>query len=166
MLNERTRRGGTVLGLLGASLALTACSPVTSVVIRLSDEEGFVISAREECDYVLDDIEVRYRLDDVPYADMPLVWAATAEEGEGSKEVRLFEPNAGYEVNYVELPVDESREIIVGWSKRYPDGTLVEDALGGVLDELDAESLIWSGGSTSVAEYSWARVLPWNTWDC
>jgi hypothetical protein len=166
MLNERARLGVAVLGLLGASLVLTACSPVTSVAIRLSDEEEFVISAREECNYVLDDIEVRYRLDDVPYADMPLVWTATAEEGEGTKAVRLFEQNAGYEVHDVESPVDESREIIVGWSKRYPDGTVTEDALGGVLDELDADGLIWFGGSTSVAEYSWARVLPWNTWDC
>lgn len=165
MLQTRTRRGVTFAVLLSAVL-LTACSPETSTVIRLGGDDTFVISAREECDYVLDDIEVRYMLDNAAYDDMPLLWTATARDGGGSRQVSLFRPNSGYEVHRAVSDVDGSREVIVGWSKRYPDGNVVEHAVGGVLAELGDDNLIWFGGLTSVADYEWQRVIPWNSWDC
>ena len=123
MLREHARLVVTVVGLSSLGLALSACSTLPSTVIRVGDDETIVISAQEECDFVLDDIEVRYALDDVAYEDMPLVWTAALEHGEGSRQVRLFEPNAGYEVHQVASEFDPSRNVIVGWSKAYPDGT-------------------------------------------
>lgn len=156
---------GVVL-LAAATVLLTGCTPTTSAYIW-NDDGNFVLTVPDECSYEISDVEVRYNDgedESAGFEDLPLVWKATAEAGAGSKTVTLFQENDGFTVEQLVAGIDTSRELAIGWLEDWRDDQAESEfgsTLFGVLDTVEGDNVLWTGGVGSLIGYQSEVGLPW-----
>lgn len=149
---------------IAGAVALAGCQAVTSAVIR--DVDGALILAnRSECDFVIDRVEVRYE-GEGHLDDLPLVWSAEAVGDQRAEALVLFRPNVGYDVTQTADSIDLGREMVVSWRETSRNGPEFDNAISGVLSDVEGDQILSFDGVGSAFAYEWGRMSPLSGYRC
>jgi hypothetical protein len=161
-------RVASAAALLATLLVLSSCSAVTSFYVLRSSADEYILVAPPQCPATFESVVVKYAGDEddtLGFDGLKTVWQAKAT-GTERKAVTLLQDNDGYTSEFTVDAIDTSRDMIIGWRERWPDGYIAEDSLAGDLSDIEGDELLWFDGVTSWGTYDWETSLPYAGFSC
>ena len=148
---RRVRGTAALLLAVLCVIGLTGCSALPRGYVT-HDGSGYTLRAVPGCDRTtFKHVMVKYASDTATsFESQETVWSVVFPDSSGVTSVTLFRAPPGAVDEFVSPTIDTSREVLVWWD----EGGGLEGQLSGVLDDIPAGAVLWSGGYEDAGEFA------------